>query len=127
MIIPPQAYLIGGALALAAAGGVGYKVRDWQCDAQIAAIQAEIDKAAQEARGQANEASQGFETDRAGIEQSAVNTRTIIERTYREVPSPSTSVDCTVPEPVLDSLRAARDLANRSATGELDGTLPDTP
>lgn len=115
MIVPPWVYLAGGALALAAAFGAGWQVRDWKAGSddleQVTITQAAIDAQ----RKVADAAAMGFEDARAALGAQSYDTQTIIRETYREIPVPA---ECAVPVAVADSLRDATEATNRAVAGE---------
>jgi hypothetical protein len=115
MIIPPWAYLAGGALALTAAFGTGWTVRGWRCDAQIASIERQLQEARDKAQDRADQSSATYEADRAALDTRAYETRTIIRETFREIPVPA---ECAAPVAVADSLRASVDATNAAITGK---------
>jgi len=121
IVVPPWLYLAGGALALATAFGAGWQVRDWKADADMAKVERQLQQAVDEQRARADAAAADYEAIRAQLGQQSRDTRTIIEREYRNVEVPA---DCAVPDPVADSLRAAVESANRAAAGEPAATVP---
>ena len=98
-------------ISLLLAGYGGWTLRDWRCDAQIAAIQRELQEARDKQAKQADEASSGAEIAREAQDARSIETRTVIRETFREIPVPA---ECAAPVAVADSLRASVDTANAS-------------
>ena len=121
MILPPWAYLAGGALALTVAFGTGWTVRGWRCDAQIAGMERRLQEAADAAQQRANEASATYEEDRAAQVVVARDTVTQVRTIYRDIPAPP--VECVPPAGATRLLDAALARTGASA-GEPDAALP---
>ena len=115
MILPPWAYIAGGTAALAIAFTGGWTVQGWRCNAKVAAITQQLQEARDKAQKGIDAASVTYEADRARLDTSAYETRTIIRETFREIP---VAAECAAPVAVADSLRGAVDAANAAVTGK---------
>lgn len=102
------------AALLIAAFGSGWYVRAKIAAADMAKVQAELQEAVDAQRARADDAAASFEVNREAVDRQAYDTRTIIEREYRNVEVASS---CAVPEPVANSLQQAVEGSNRAASG----------
>lgn len=124
MLIPLQAKAGIAAALLIAAFGSGWYVRAKIADADMAKVQSELQEAVDAQRARADAAAASFEVNREAVDRQAYDTRTIIEREYRNV---EVAASCAVPEPVVDGLRRAVEASNRAASGEPAPALPENP
>jgi len=123
MIIPLQYKILAGILAATACFGMGYTVRGWKADADMAKVERKLQEAADKARERGEIASDKVAKTDAALDRQSYNTRTIIEREYRNVEVPA---DCAPPVAVVDGLRSSVESANRAASGATPA-LPDPP
>lgn len=115
-------YYLLGVIALSGAGfGTGYMVRGWKADADMAKVERKLQDAADRLREQGEAASDKVAQSDTALDRQSYNTRTIIEREYRNVEVPA---DCAPPVAVVDGLRASVESANRAASGSTPA-LPD--
>lgn len=121
MVIPLQYKILAGILAATACFGTGYMVRGWKADADMAKVERKLQDAADKLREQGETASDKVAQSDAALDRQSYNTRTIIEREYRNVEVPA---DCAPPVAVVDGLRASVESANRAASGTTPA-LPD--
>jgi hypothetical protein len=105
MIIPPWAYLAGGALALTAAFGTGWTVRGWRCDAQIASIERQLQEARDKAQDRADQSSTTYEADRAAQVVVARDTVNTVREIFRDIPAPP--AECVPPADATSLLDSA--------------------
>lgn len=123
MIVPPWIYGAAGLVALAGGFAAGWKVRDWKCDADTAAIyQAGIDKAKKDqlAVGAAATVYEGERSDAQAAERDRAETIRTVWRDRSAVPG-----DCAAPDASVRVLAEAVDAANARARGEPGGGLPE--
>lgn len=116
--------LAASVLALIAAFGSGWYVRAKIADADMAKVERKLQEAVDKQRARADAAAASFELSRGTVDRQAYDTRTIIEREYRNVEVPA---DCVVPEPVADGLRASIGATNAAVTGSATPALPPDP
>lgn len=121
MIIPLQYKILAGLIAATSCFGAGYTVRGWKADADMAKVERKLQEAADKLREQGETASDKVAQSDTAIDRQSYNTRTIIEREYRNVEVPA---DCAPPVAVVDGLRASVESANRAASGATPA-LPD--
>lgn len=121
MVIPLQYKIFAGLLAATACFGAGYTVRGWKADADMAKVERKLQDAADKLREQGETASDKVAQSDTALDRQSYNTRTIIEREYRNVEVPA---DCAPPVAVVDGLRASVESANRAASGATPA-LPD--
>lgn len=111
---PIALYVTAGSLAFGAA--VGYKVRDWQCDAAVAKALEKAAKAQKEMQDAVGKSSATYEETR----DTANAQQTIVEREvrtiYKSIPAPP--VDCAAPDSVVGLLKGRVSSANASAASK---------
>lgn len=112
------------AVLLIAAFGSGWTVRSWRCDSAMAKVQAELQEAVDAQRARADAAAASYEATRAALNQQSYATQTTIREYYRENP---VNPDCAAGEPIVNSLRAAVEAANRAASGEPAPAVSEAP
>lgn len=106
---------------LIAAFASGWTIRSWRCDSAMAKVERQLQEARDKQAAKADAAAGENEASREAVDRQNYDTRTIIEREYRNVEVPA---DCAVPEPVADSLRASVSATNAAVTGEPAPALP---
>ena len=109
------------AAAVLAFGG-GWTVRSWKADSDALEATEATNEALAWAVNQAYVASADYEAYRASLTTAREQSRTIIERYYRDNPNEPV---CVVPEPVADSLRQSIATANAAIASEPSTALPN--
>lgn len=120
-MLNPKILLIVGASTLAMGFATGWTARGWKADSELLAMQNEALEDKAKAEQVAFEAGSSYEAARAGLDATSYETRTIIEREYRNVEIPA---ECVVPDAVADSLRRSVDAANGNAPSEPESPMP---
>lgn len=122
MTFPLWGYVAAGSLL---AGGIGgWVVRDWKADADMAKVERRLQEAVDKQRARADAAAASYEATRAALDQQSYATNTVIREYYDANP---VNPDCAAGEPIVSSLRAAVEAANRAASGESAPALPEAP
>lgn len=109
---------------LIAAFGSGWTVRSWKATSDMAKVERKLQEAVDQQRARADAAAASYEATRAALDQQSYATQTTIREYYRENP---VNPDCAAGQPIVDSLRASIEAANRAASGEPPSTLPAAP
>lgn len=117
MIMVGNLRLLAIAAAILASIAAGWKLRDWQADAEAGA-RAGAELAAQRQIAQfAHAVSASTE---AAIQNIRVENRTIYQRTQREITEKPVYHDCVLPADGVRLVNAAR----AGSAGQLDGAVP---
>ena len=106
---------VAGAAILASVT-LGYKVRDWQCDAALAKALEQAAERQQEMQYELEQKARAYETLRDQADALGARRGASIREIYREVPAPADS--CAAPDNVVGLLQDGIDLANAAASGE---------
>ena len=111
---PITLYITAGSLALGTA--VGYKVRDWQCDAAVAKALEKAAKAQKEMQDAVGKSSATYEASRdtANAQQAIVERE--VRTIYKTLPPPP--VDCAAPNSAVGLLKGRVSSANASAASK---------
>lgn len=104
------------AAALVCGLGVGWKVRDWQCDAAYAKALEKAERERKALQGKINAISTTYEQERNQADVVVAGTRTTIREIYKTLPP--VSPDCAADIRVVRLLESSVSNANRAASGE---------
>ena len=123
MVIPLQAKAGIAAVALTAAFGSGWVVRDWKADADMAKVERRLQEAVDKQRARADAAAASYEVERADLSRQSTSSQSKVREIYRDVQVPA---DCA---PSPDALRLLDDAiaGEGGATGEPSPALPANP
>lgn len=104
------------AAALVSGLAVGWKVRDWQCDAAYAKALEKAERERKALQGKINAISTTYEQERDQANVVVAGTRTTIREIYKTLPA--VPADCAADIRVVGLLQSSVDNANRAASGK---------
>jgi len=113
-INPLLAYV--AAATLVCGLGVGWKVRDWQCDAAYAKALEKAERDRKALQGKINAISTTYEQERNQADVVVAGTRTTIREIYKTLPP--VPADCSPDIRVVRLLEGSVSNANRAASGQ---------
>ena len=95
---------------------VGWKIRDWRCDAAYAKAIQQSTKIKEKQTAIVNDASQDYEDKRGKADVITVQRTNTIREIYRDAPAPAAS--CAAPDDARRLLESSVSDANAAATGK---------
>jgi len=104
------------AAALVSGLAVGWKVRDWQCDAAYAKALEKAERDRKALQGKINAISTTYEQERNQADVVVSGTRTTIREIYKTLPP--VPADCSPDIRVVRLLESSVSNANRAASGK---------
>ena len=114
-INPVFGYVAAAALGCGLA--VGWKVRDWQCDAAYAKALEKAERERKALQGKINAISTSYEQEQNQADVVVAGTRTTIREIYKTLPP--VPADCAADIRVVGLLQSSVGNANRAASGKL--------
>jgi hypothetical protein len=116
---PLVIYVVAGSLVVGAA--VGYKVRDWQCNAAYAKALEKAEKQRAEMQKAVDDVSTVYEVERDKADIVATERTNTIREIYKT--APTIPADCSPPDGVNGLLESGIRDANAAASGKPSGEL----
>lgn len=96
--------------------GVGWKVRDWQCDAAYSKALEKAERERKALQGKINAISTTYEQERNQADVVVAGTRATIREIYKTLPA--VPADCSPDVRVIGLLQGSVSDANRAASGK---------